>query len=97
MSAIKETLIFCDGNGGGILANDFSCPNTDAYGGGDARQQSARQQRMGYGADGWVFRAGKDYCPECKKRKPWLTSNAQANSAPGGLIARSPGSEATES
>ena len=58
MSAVKETLIFCDG---------FSCPEDGPYSAGDARSRSAKSQRSSYGADGWVYRNGKDYCPACAK------------------------------
>lgn len=68
MSAVKETLIFCDGADGGVLANDFTCPMDGPYAPGDARSRSAKEQRAGYGLDGWVFRGGKDYCPDCAKR-----------------------------
>ena len=67
MSAFKETLIFCDGSKGGVLANDFTCPQDGPYAGGDTRTQSAKSQRAGYAADGWVYRNGKDYCPTCAK------------------------------
>ena len=68
MSAFKETLIFCDGVAGGLLANDFTCPMDGPYGDGDARARPARSQRASYAMDGWVYRNGKDYCPACAKR-----------------------------
>jgi hypothetical protein len=68
MSAVKETLIFCDGSEGGVLGNDFTCPLDGPYGSGDTRSRSAKSQRASYGIDGWVYRNGKDYCPDCAKR-----------------------------
>jgi hypothetical protein len=68
VSAYKETLIFCDGASGGVLANDFSCPEDGPYSASDARSRSAKSQRASYGADGWLYRNGKDYCPACAKK-----------------------------
>lgn len=73
MSAIKETLIFCDGQDGGTLANDFTCPMTGPYGDGDTRSRTAVSQRNGYAADGWLYRNGKDYCPACAKRLGYVS------------------------
>lgn len=67
MSAVKETLIFCDGRDGGVLRNDFTCPQTGPYADGDSRSLSAVQQRASYRKDGWRYIDGKDYCPACVK------------------------------
>jgi hypothetical protein len=64
MSAYKETLIFCDGDG--FLGKE--CPMDAPYGDGDGRGRTAAAQREGYVLDGWLFRGGKDYCPACAKR-----------------------------
>lgn len=68
MSAHIDTMIFCDGANGGMLKNDFSCPMDGPYAEGDARTKTAAQQRATYKLDGWVYRNGKDYCPDCAKR-----------------------------
>ena len=69
MSVVKETLIFCDGSKGGLLANDFACPMDGPYGDGDSRSRTAASQRDGYKLDGWRFINGKDYCPACVARR----------------------------
>lgn len=59
MGAVMETLIFCDGP---------NCPRDGPYGDGDTRSLTARQQRQSYRLDGWTYRGGKDYCPECRDK-----------------------------
>ena len=61
MSVTVETLIFCDG---------AECALDGPYADGDARHSSAKQQRAGYGNDGWRHIGGKDYCPHCVLKLP---------------------------
>lgn len=59
MSVIKETLVFCDGEGCDAL-----------FGSSDCRNETAAQQRAGFAQEGWHRAGDKDYCPECwAKRK----------------------------
>jgi hypothetical protein len=56
MSTVRQTLLYCDG---------LDCPR-----GGDAFTEgngtfNAKEQRKFAERQGWVFRCGKDYCPEC--------------------------------
>lgn len=60
MTATIETIIGCDGGDG--------CPYDGSYADGDCRDESAKEQRRAYWMDGWVYRNGKDYCPDCAKR-----------------------------
>jgi hypothetical protein len=58
VSALKETLIYCDGP-------PAVCPQEGPYGNGDGRELNASSQRTGYKTDGWHYWQGKDYCPTC--------------------------------
>lgn len=60
MTATIETIIGCDGG--------VECPFDGSYADGDARDQSAKEQRSKYWMEGWVYRNGKDYCPDCAER-----------------------------
>lgn len=56
MSVTIETIITCDG----------SLPECDGtFCDGDARHQTAGQQRSDFKDEGWVYRNGKDYCTSC--------------------------------
>ena len=52
MGVQKLLLVFCD-----------ICGTT--YADGDAKTMPASTQRTEYTAYGWIFRNGKDYCPDC--------------------------------
>lgn len=58
MAAIIETFIICDYSG---------CGNT--YGVDNKTMRSAKDHRNQYWKDGWIFRNGKDYCPDCRDKK----------------------------
>jgi hypothetical protein len=65
MSAVKETLIFCDGGKLGVK----DCPMTGPYADGDCRTETATAQRLKYDVDGWVAGGnGVDVCPHCAKK-----------------------------
>ena len=55
MSVITETFIICDGGCG----NSYGVDN---------RLLAGWEHRKKYWQDGWMFRNGKDWCPECRKR-----------------------------
>lgn len=62
MTAVIETIIFCDGK-------DNICKGT-SFANGDLRHLSANQQRKAYSqntdAEGsWINIGKKDYCPKC--------------------------------
>ena len=57
MAAIVETFITCDHTG------------CDATYGVDNRNKAAWEHRKQYWKDGWIFRNGKDYCPNCRDKK----------------------------
>lgn len=61
MSAIIETLIMCDGG-------PETCPQSGAFCWGDMRDKTAKEQRAAAKSEGWIFRNGKDFCPECAVR-----------------------------
>lgn len=54
MGVQKLLLVFCD-----------ICGTTYADGG--AKTIPVSMQRTEYTADGWIFRNGKDYCPDCEE------------------------------
>ncbi len=60
MSAVKQTLIYCDGGD--------ECPNDGCYCESDASNDTAAVQRAGMPNMGWLHRRGKDYCAACAKR-----------------------------
>lgn len=59
MSAVVNTYISCDGG--------VECPYGSLYG-VDTPESSAKQHRAKFAAAGWVYRGGKDYCPDCAFR-----------------------------
>ncbi len=70
MSAKIETLVICDGPICG-----------EVYAEGDARHESASQQREGYGGDGWHFSGGKDFCQKCWEARRKNRSNTEPSRA----------------
>lgn len=60
MSAVIETFLMCDGDGG-------KCGRTFGV---DSRNYNASQHRVDAKINGWRYSGGFDYCPDCKKRKP---------------------------
>lgn len=60
MSAVIETFLLCDGKGG-------ACGRTYGV---DDRNSNASQHRRDAKEDGWIYSGGKDFCNECKPRKP---------------------------
>lgn len=56
MSATIETIITCD-------AGFPGCDGT--FQDGDCRNETARQQRNQFKAEGWHYQKGKDYCGVC--------------------------------
>lgn len=61
MSAVTETLIFCDG--GPKCKSDG-----DPWANGECRSDTAKLQRHRYQVDGWQYINGKDFCPDCIRR-----------------------------
>lgn len=60
MSVSKMTFIYCDGGD--------ECPRSECYAYSDASHFPAWKQREFYSSDDWLFKGGKDYCPDCVKR-----------------------------
>lgn len=61
MSAHRMTLLYCD-------AKNCEADVMYAYGmDSDEALKTAAQQREKYSIDGWLFKKGKDYCPDCAK------------------------------
>jgi|GEM_PF-6411148 len=66
MSTVIETFLLCDGNNG-------RCGRTFGV---DNRNANATQHRIDAKANGWTYSGGLDYCDQCKKRKPKLSSES---------------------
>jgi len=60
VSVGKMTFIYCDG------LPDCNWRG-NCYGEADCSTSNAKQQRSRYVADGWIYKGGKDYCPDCTK------------------------------
>ena len=61
MSATKITYIYCDGEDCPIAGQPYSADVGPT--------ETAAVQRKYYGASGWKYVGGKDYCPECVERR----------------------------
>lgn len=62
MSIGRQIYLYCDGDPGECPFNGqpFS---TDSQSLAYVQRQQARRE-------GWAYSDGKDYCPDCRKRKP---------------------------
>jgi len=64
MSLVVHRFIYCD-----------DCGENN---GGDDREKSANQIRVGRKSEGWKVGPPKDYCPDCLKKKQVIPLNKEA-------------------